>query len=218
MSGRHLPHAFSRLFERFMAPSASQGAGSTSRSFMRREPSEKSEMKYADVSTAARSFRSRKLLGRAGPGKLHWEKNAGIGSSTPRHAPDGPLVSPAAKLNNLLHTRSISHVEGRAAPIRFALIYDSPPHEGHGPASFQRIREGLRDLVVARFSGRAWPTRALMHGESRDHPTCRWFPEAVVCDAFGWRGGIGRRWHSVVFGGFAAPELAKRIDDAKTGS
>ena len=96
------------------------------------------------------------------------------------------------------------HVEsGRADQV--ALIYDSPLA---GLVRKFTYRE-LRDLV-ARFAG-ALEAQGVQKGD-RVVVYMPMVPEAVVAMLACARIGAV---HSVVFGGFAAPELAKRIDDAK---
>ncbi len=96
------------------------------------------------------------------------------------------------------------HVEtGRAE--RAALIYDSPVT---GTIQSFTYRE-LRDRV-ALFAG-ALQAQGVRHGD-RVIIYMPMVPEAVVAMLACARIGAV---HSVVFGGFAAPELAKRIDDAK---
>jgi len=96
------------------------------------------------------------------------------------------------------------HVEGGRAE-QAALIYDSPVS---GRCETYSYRE-LRDLV-ARFAG---CLRAL--GVERSDRVVIYMPmvpEALIAMLACARIGAV---HSVVFGGFAAPELAKRIEDAQ---
>jgi propionyl-CoA synthetase len=96
------------------------------------------------------------------------------------------------------------HVEdGRAEQP--ALIYDSPVTGAVRTYSYRELRD-----AVARFAG------ALReHGVKQGDRVIVYMPmvpeAAIAMLACARLGAI----HSVVFGGFAAPELAKRIDDAK---
>jgi len=96
------------------------------------------------------------------------------------------------------------HVEGGRAE-QAALIYDSPVT---GTVRSYTYRE-LRD-AVASFAG-ALRAQGVKQGE-RVVIYMPMVPEAAIAMLACARIGA---IHSVVFGGFAAPELAKRIDDAK---
>ncbi len=96
------------------------------------------------------------------------------------------------------------HVEqGRAEQI--ALIYDSPVTNTIQRFSYRELRDR-----VALFAG-ALLKRGVRHGD-RVIVYMPMAPEAAIAMLACARIGAV---HSVVFGGFAAPELAKRIDDAK---
>jgi propionyl-CoA synthetase len=105
---------------------------------------------------------------------------------------------------NTCHNALDRHVEGGRAE-QPALIYDSPVT---GTAAAFTYRE-LRD-TVARFAG-ALAAQGVARGD-RVIVYMPMVPEAIVAMlACARLGAI----HSVVFGGFAANELASRIDDAK---
>lgn len=96
------------------------------------------------------------------------------------------------------------HVEnGRAEQA--ALIYDSPVTGTVQSYSYRELRD-----AVARFAG-ALLAQGVRTGE-RVIIYMPMVPEAAIAMLACARIGAV---HSVVFGGFAAPELAKRIDDAK---
>ncbi len=105
---------------------------------------------------------------------------------------------------NTCHNALDRHVEaGRGA--QDALIYDSP---ATGAVRSYTYRE-LRD-AVALFAG-ALAERGVARGD-RVLIYMPMIPQAVIAMLACARIGAV---HSVVFGGFAAPELATRIDDAK---
>jgi propionyl-CoA synthetase len=105
---------------------------------------------------------------------------------------------------NSCHNALDRHIElGRADQL--ALIYDSPVT---GAKAFFTYRE-LRD-AVARFAG-ALVAEGVGHGD-RVIVYMPMVPESVIAMLACARIGAV---HSVVFGGFAAHELASRIDDAK---
>src|SRR5215211_3632861 len=105
---------------------------------------------------------------------------------------------------NTCHNALDRHVEGGRAD-QLALIYDSPVT---GTAATFTYRE-LRD-EVARFAG-ALAAQGVQPGD-RVVIYMPMVPEAVIAMlACARLGAI----HSVVFGGFAANELATRIEDAK---
>ena len=110
---------------------------------------------------------------------------------------------PGAVLNTC-HNALDRHIEaGRGAQI--ALIYDSPVTETISRYSYGQLRD-----AVARFAG-ALAARGIAKGD-RVIIYMPMVPEAVIAMlACARLGAI----HSVVFGGFAANELATRIDDAK---
>ena len=96
------------------------------------------------------------------------------------------------------------HVEGGRAD-QLALIYDSPVTETTATFTYRELLDR-----VARFAG-----ALAAHGVERGDRVIVYMPmvpEAVIAMlACARLGAI----HSVVFGGFAADELASRIDDAK---
>ena len=96
------------------------------------------------------------------------------------------------------------HVEGGRAE-QAALIYDSPVTQTITTFTYRELRDR-----VAKFAG-ALQAQGVRHGE-RVIIYMPMVPEAVIAMLACARIGAV---HSVVFGGFAAPELAKRIDDAK---
>jgi propionyl-CoA synthetase len=105
---------------------------------------------------------------------------------------------------NTCHNALDRHVEGGRAD-QLALIYDSPVT---GTTTAFTYRE-LRD-AVARLAG-ALAAEGVGHGD-RVIVYMPMVPEAVIAMLACARIGA---IHSVVFGGFAAPELASRIEDAK---
>ena len=96
------------------------------------------------------------------------------------------------------------HVEGGRAE-QVALIYDSPVTGTVRKFSYRELRD-----LVAQFAG-ALVARGVKHGD-RVVIYMPMVPEAAIAMLGCARIGAV---HSVVFGGFAAPELAKRIDDAR---
>jgi len=110
---------------------------------------------------------------------------------------------PGARLN-IAHNALDRHVDGGRAE-QPALIYDSPMSGVQRTFSYRELRD-----EVARAAG---ALRAL--GVERGDRVVLYLPmipEAVIAMLACARIGA---IHSVVFGGFAAPELAARIDDAK---
>jgi propionyl-CoA synthetase len=105
---------------------------------------------------------------------------------------------------NSCHNALDRHIEGGRAD-QLALIYDSPVT---GATAFFTYRE-LRD-AVARFAG-ALVAEGVGHGD-RVVVYMPMVPESVIAMLACARIGAV---HSVVFGGFAANELASRIEDAK---
>src|ERR671931_1174845 len=96
------------------------------------------------------------------------------------------------------------HVEGGRAD-QTALIYDSPVTDTVATFTYRELRD-----AVARFAG-ALRAQGVEHGD-RVIVYMPMVPEAVIAMlACARLGAI----HSVVFGGFAANELATRIEDAK---
>lgn len=96
------------------------------------------------------------------------------------------------------------HIEnGRASQL--ALIYDSPVTDSVKKFTYQQLRD-----TVARFAG-VLQTHGVSKGD-RVIVYMPMIPEAVIAMLACARIGA---IHSVVFGGFAAKELATRIDDAK---
>jgi propionyl-CoA synthetase len=96
------------------------------------------------------------------------------------------------------------HVEGGRAD-QPALIYDSPVTETKAVFTYRELRDD-----VARFAG-ALAREGVEHGD-RVIVYMPMIPEALVAMLACARIGAV---HSVVFGGFAANELATRIEDAK---
>jgi propionyl-CoA synthetase len=96
------------------------------------------------------------------------------------------------------------HVEGGRAD-QLALVYDSPVTDTVATFTYRELRD-----AVARFAG-ALRTLGVEHGD-RVIVYMPMVPEAVIAMLACARLGAV---HSVVFGGFAAHELASRIDDAK---
>jgi propionyl-CoA synthetase len=105
---------------------------------------------------------------------------------------------------NTCHNALDRHVErGRADQV--ALIYDSPVTDTVATFTYRELRD-----AVARFAG-ALAAQGVEHGD-RVIVYMPMVPEAVIAMlACARLGAI----HSVVFGGFAAKELATRIEDAK---
>ncbi|WP_281783941.1 propionyl-CoA synthetase [Sinimarinibacterium flocculans] len=96
------------------------------------------------------------------------------------------------------------HVDGGRAD-QAALIYDSPVTGGSRTYTYRELRD-----AVARFAG-ALRDNGVNVGD-RVVIYMPMVPEAAIAMLACARIGA---IHSVVFGGFAAPELAKRIDDAQ---
>src|SRR5204863_4882405 len=96
------------------------------------------------------------------------------------------------------------HVE-RGLGDRPALVYDSPVTDTVATFSYRELRD-----AVARFAG-ALAAHGVEHGD-RVIVYMPMVPEAVIAMLACARLGAV---HSVVFGGFAANELATRIADAK---
>ena len=110
---------------------------------------------------------------------------------------------PGGRLNTCYNALD-RHVEGGRAD-QLALIYDSPVTETTATFTYRELLD-----LVARFAG-----ALAAHGVERGDRVIVYMPmvpEAVIAMlACARLGAI----HSVVFGGFAADELANRIDDAK---
>ena len=105
---------------------------------------------------------------------------------------------------NTCHNALDRHVEGGRAE-QLALIYDSPVTGTGATFTYQELRD-----EVARFAG-ALAAQGVEKGD-RVVVYLPMVPEAVIAMlACARLGAI----HSVVFGGFAAPELASRIEDAR---
>jgi propionyl-CoA synthetase len=105
---------------------------------------------------------------------------------------------------NTCHNALDRHVEGGRAD-QPALIYDSPVTDTVATFTYRELRD-----AVARFAG-ALAAQGVEHGD-RVIVYMPMVPEAVIAMlACARLGAI----HSVVFGGFAANELATRIEDAK---
>src|SRR5207247_5372641 len=96
------------------------------------------------------------------------------------------------------------HVEGGRAD-QPALIYDSPVTETVRTFTYRKLLD-----AVARFAG-ALSAQGVKRGD-RVVLYMPMVPEAVIAMLACARLGAV---HSVVFGGFAAPELAQRIDHAR---
>ncbi|MGH8874052.1 MAG: propionyl-CoA synthetase [Acidimicrobiia bacterium] len=105
---------------------------------------------------------------------------------------------------NTCHNALDRHVDGGRAD-QLALIYDSPVTDTVRRLTFRELRD-----EVARFSG-ALLAKGVGKGD-RVIIYMPMIPEAVVAMLACARIGAV---HSVVFGGFAANELAARIDDAR---
>ena len=105
---------------------------------------------------------------------------------------------------NTCHNALDRHVEGGRAD-QPALIYDSPVTDTVATFTYRELRD-----AVARFAG-----ALAAHGVERGDRVIIYMPmvpEAVIAMLACARIGA---IHSVVFGGFAAHELATRIEDAK---
>ncbi|HSW13275.1 MAG TPA: propionyl-CoA synthetase [Solimonas sp.] len=110
----------------------------------------------------------------------------------------------AGGLFNTCYNALDRHVEnGRGEQL--ALIYDSPVTNMLRTYSYSELRD-----LVARFAG-ALVSQGVQQGD-RVVIYMPMVPEAAIAMLACARIGAV---HSVVFGGFAAPELAKRIDDAQ---
>jgi propionyl-CoA synthetase len=105
---------------------------------------------------------------------------------------------------NSCHNALDRHVEGGRAD-QLALIYDSPMTGSTATFTYRELRD-----AVARFAG-ALAAQGVGHGD-RVIVYMPMVPEAVIAMLACARLGAV---HSVVFGGFAAHELASRIEDAK---
>ena len=105
---------------------------------------------------------------------------------------------------NTCHNALDRHVDGGRAD-QPALVYDSPVTETTAVFTYRELRD-----AVARFAG-ALVAQGVGHGD-RVVIYMPMVPETVIAMlACARLGAI----HSVVFGGFAAGELAKRIEDAR---
>lgn len=132
---------------------------------------------------------------------LHWDRAWDRVLDT-RRAPMYQWFS-GARLNTCYNALD-RHVDGGRAD-QPALIYDSPVTDTVRQFSYRELRDW-----VARFAG-VLLAQGVKPGD-RVVIYMPMVPEAVVAMLACARIGAV---HSVVFGGFAAPELAKRIDDAK---
>jgi propionyl-CoA synthetase len=110
---------------------------------------------------------------------------------------------PGARMNTCYNALD-RHVE-RGRADQPALIYDSPVTDTISAFTYRELRD-----AVARFAG-ALTAQGVGHGD-RVIVYMPMVPEAVIAMLACARLGAV---HSVVFGGFAANELATRIDDAK---
>src|SRR3954469_10842900 len=105
---------------------------------------------------------------------------------------------------NTCHNALDRHVDDGHGE-RLALIYDSPVTQTTSTFTYRELRDD-----VARFAG-ALAAQGVQRGD-RVIVYMPMIPEAVIAMLACARIGAV---HSVVFGGFAANELAGRIDDAK---
>src|SRR5438034_5987922 len=105
---------------------------------------------------------------------------------------------------NTCHNALDRHVDGGRGE-QLALIYDSPVTDTRRRFTYRELRD-----AVARFAG-ALAAEGVEHGD-RVIVYMPMVPEAVIAMLACARLGAV---HSVVFGGFAANELATRIEDAK---
>src|SRR5262245_21640828 len=134
-------------------------------------------------------------------GALHWEKpfdQVLDASNAPLHR-----WFVGGKLNTCFNALD-RHVDGGRAD-QLALVYDSPVTNTLKTFTYRELRD-----AVALFAG-ALVNEGVKQGE-RVIIYMPMVPEAAIAMLACARIGAV---HSVVFGGFAAPELAKRIDDAK---
>ncbi|HUS23918.1 MAG TPA: propionyl-CoA synthetase [Candidatus Binatia bacterium] len=132
---------------------------------------------------------------------LHWEKRW----DRVLDASAAPMVRwfSGGRLNTCFNALD-RHVEsGRAGQL--ALIHDSPVTQSVRTFTYRQLRD-----AVAHFAG-----ALLAQGVKQGDRVVLYMPmvpeAAIAMLACARIGAI----HSVVFGGFAAPELAKRIDDAQ---
>ncbi|MFA5938084.1 MAG: propionyl-CoA synthetase [Sinimarinibacterium sp.] len=136
---------------------------------------------------------------------LHWHRRWDhVLEESPQPHPHKTCRWFAGAQFNTCYNALDRHVDGGRAE-QAALIYDSPVT---GTVRTYTYRE-LRD-AVARFAG-ALVAQGVKTGE-RVIIYMPMVPEAAIAMLACARIGAV---HSVVFGGFAAPELAKRIDDAQ---
>jgi propionyl-CoA synthetase len=105
---------------------------------------------------------------------------------------------------NTCHNALDRHVEGGRAD-QLALVYDSPVAEARVAYTYRELRD-----LVARFAG-ALAAAGVERGD-RVVIYMPMVPEAAIAMLACARIGA---IHSVVFGGFAASELASRIEDAR---
>ncbi|HZP11789.1 MAG TPA: propionyl-CoA synthetase [Nevskiaceae bacterium] len=159
----------------------------------------RAQVKYAE--THRRSLTDPDAFWAEQAERLHWEKRWDRVLDSSR----APMCRwfAGGKINTCYNALD-RHVEGGRAD-QIALIYDSPVT---GTIRKFTYRE-LRDLV-SRFAG-VLADQGVIHGD-RVIIYMPMVPEAVIAMLACARIGAV---HSVVFGGFAAPELAKRIDDAR---
>jgi len=132
---------------------------------------------------------------------LHWDKRWDQvldSSNAPLHR-----WFVGGKLNTCFNALDRHVDEGRADQL--ALVYDSPVTNTLKTFTYRELRD-----AVALFAG-VLVNEGVQQGE-RVIIYMPMVPEAVIAMLACARIGAV---HSVVFGGFAAPELAKRIDDAK---
>ncbi len=132
---------------------------------------------------------------------LHWDRRWDV-TLDDRDAPMYRWFS-GGQINTCYNALD-RHVEGGRAD-QAALIYDSPLTGSQQTYTYRELRDR-----VARFAG-ALRAQGVAKGD-RVVIYMPMVPEAAIAMLACARIGA---IHSVVFGGFAAPELAKRIDDAQ---
>lgn len=155
-------------------------------------------MRYADI--YRHSLEQPETFWAEAASALHWEKRW----DKVLDGAKAPLYRwfSGGKLNTCYNALD-RHVEGGRAE-QTALIYDSPVTGTTRQYTYRELRE-----AVALFAG-ALVAQGVRQGD-RVVVYMPMVPEAAIAMLACARIGAV---HSVVFGGFAAPELAKRIDDA----
>ena len=151
--------------------------------------------------TYARSLAEPEAYWAEQAGKLHWDRRWDRVLDDAR--PPFYRWYAGGRLNTCFNALD-RHVEGGRAD-QAALIYDSPLAGVVKTLSYRELRD-----AVALFAG-ALKAQGVQAGD-RVVIYLPMVPEAAIAMLACARIGAV---HSVVFGGFAAPELAKRIDDAK---